>query len=497
MYMFEFGSIPAPTMWLLILLFISTLTILTLSMLVAYKSTKCAMETLTDKFKKIPMPMCIIDLYKNKIVDCNTLMSELFNKDNLKNMDVSLSGIFSDFNVYLDMKNQVKHSNPPIQSKIITIPNGGKLSTVIDVSYSQVRIGFKKYMLLLCNDKTSMVNYLKCLGIFSSIIDESPDGIIISKYNGLDSQPTISYVNDSITNITGYSRDELKGKPLSAMFNLNVDEPTLNKINSNIHSLIQTTLEYQYIKKNGEICWVITDIIPITNNNINKSLAKLDHINCIGESLKASDNIEIYITIHQKDITAPKKFEESSRVFIDRLQAMVKDQAKFDMCVIDSLTALLEYTNKDVAIQESLKTIGKCLGVDRAYVFSIYESGSKQYMKYSYEWVNVGVEPEIDNAMMNDVTFEEIEAYELYADLISNKITKIYTENVKSLAARHTLMMQNIKTAIVCPIYKENKLIGFIGFDDCTDSTRIWDVMVERSLRSLSKAIGNVMTYRS
>ncbi len=486
--MMVFENIPITMLWLLIL-FIFTSSIFTLFTIITYRITKCNIDSIIDKLKKLPIPICIINLSKNKIVDCNDLLYNIIGGGDLKNAEISTCRIFSKFEDYLQIKNISKHNGT--FSKTITININGK-PTILEIKFTQIRIGIKKYLLMSFIDKTEVVNYVKCLGVFSAIVNESPDGVMVLKYNGNNISPTISYINDSISKITGYSQDELIGKPLSAIFELNVDENILSKINENIHSLKPISIEYQYIKKNGEICWVTTDIIPITNQNIFESLSKLGYMECMCQSLKYSDNIEIYITIHQKDITESKKYEESSKTFIQKLQSMVKDQAKSDTAVISVLTDLLKYKDKTVAINEALKSIGLGLDVDRAYIFKIYNKDNKQYMKRIYEWTKSG-----DNSLINDVTFEGIKAYELYVNLISNKISKLYTEEIKDPVVKHTLLTQNIKTTIICPIFNESNLIGFVGLDDCINENRIWDTTIEKSLRSLCTALSNVLLLQN
>jgi len=489
-----FENIPLILIRLSIISFIILLIIFTIFVIIIYHNTKYIIDFTINRFKKLPIPICIINLSKNKIVDCNDLLYNIIGGGDLKNAEISTCRIFSKFEDYLQIKNISKHDGT--FSKTITININGK-PTILETKFTQIQIGFKKYLLMSFIDKTEEVNCDKCLGVFSAIVDESPDGVMVLKYNGNNISPTISYINDSISEITGYSRDELIGRPLNAIFELNVDENTLSKINENIHSLKPTSIEYQYIKKNGEICWVTTDIIPITNQNIFESLSKLEYMGYMCQSLNCSDDIEIYITIHQKDITKSKKYEESSKSFIQELQSMVKDQAKSNTAVILALTNLLKYKDKKVAINEALKSIGLGLDVDRAYIFKIYNKNNNQYIKRIYEWTKSGIKSEIDNSLINDVTFEKIKAYELYVNLISNKISKLYTEEIKDPVLKHTLLTQNIKTTIICPIFNESDLIGFIGLDDCINENRIWDTTIEKSLRSLCTALSNVLLLQN
>lgn len=487
-----FENLPIGTLWLLIVLFISTILVLSLSALMTYKNMKCAIEVLMDKLKKTPVPMCVINLSKNKIVDCNHLMSELLDRHDLKNCDVINSGIFEKFDDYLRMKTMSKIEYP--KTLLFKLKKNDK-DLIIEAKFNQFTIGFKKYMLVVFIDNTSIINYIRYLGIFSTIIDSTPDGIIISKYKNESEPPTITYVNDSIANVTGYSKEELINKPLTALFELNVNEETLNKINSNIHSLNKTSLEYQYVKKSGEVSWVYTDIIPINTVNVYDSLAKIDNLTYVCKELKNKcDEIEIYITIHQKDITTPKQYEESSKTYINKLQSTIKDQIKLNSAIIDGLNSLINDNNKSKAIDDILKNLGKTLDASRSYIFGIYDVNGKQYTKCLHEWTNTGIEPEIHNTLTTDITFEDVGAYQLYVNLISNKITKITIKDIQSKIFKHVIEDQNIKSLIICPIFDiNNKLVGFIGMDDCIDPDRIWDVSVDRALRGLSKGLGSVI----
>ena len=487
-----FENLPIGTLWLLIVLFISTILVLSLSVLMTYKNMKCAIEVLMDKLKKTPAPMCVINLSKNKIVDCNHLMSELLDRHDLKNCDVINSGIFEKFDDYLRMKTMSKIEYP--KTLLFKLKKNDK-DLIIEAKFNQFTIGFKKYMLVVFIDNTSIINYIRYLGIFSTIIDSTPDGIIISKYKNESEPPTITYVNDSIANVTGYSKEELINKPLTALFELNVNEETLNKINLNIHSLNKTSLEYQYVKKSGEVSWVYTDIIPINTVNVYDSLAKMDNLTYVCKELKNKcDEIEIYITIHQKDITTPKQYEESSKTYINKLQSTIKDQIKLNSTIIDGLNSLINDNDKSKAIDDILKNLGKTLDVSRSYIFGIYDINGKQYTKCLHEWTNIGIEPEIHNTLTTDVTFEDIGAYQLYVNLISNKITKITIKDIQRKIFKHVIEDQNIKSLIICPIFNiDNKLVGFIGMDDCIDPDRIWDVSVDRALRGLSKGLGSVI----
>lgn len=456
-----------------------------------YKSFDFFRQNLFKKLIKLNLPICIINTRNNNIEFYNENFLTLLEISELNNLNVSMINLFQNFEDYLFIKSRIKQNVcGHLETKIKA--NGKK----VDIAYSQTNIGFDQYIILLFNDFTDILNYVKCLGIFTAIVDNSPDGVVITKYVDHKNFPIINYVNNTISNITGYTKDELLNKPLDVMFNLNVDEETLQMIDKNIHSLKPTSLEYQYIKKTGEICWVQTDIIPVTNENIKTSLLSLNDMYCPMHE-KVYGEVELYITIHQKNITESKQYEESAKSLIEYLKETVREKDKINETTIKALSTLIKYDSKDDAINETLKILGTTLNIDRSYVFELKEIGNKQTIQYSYEWVNKdnGISEEINNQLLNNVTFEKLGAFELYINLISNKITKIYSNKNQNIML-NALVSQNIKSCVICPIFNESKLIGFIGLDECTDINRIWSSAIDTMLYGLADAIGKVLTNR-
>ena len=59
--------------------------------------------------------------------------------------------------------------------------------------------------------------------------------IIALKYDINSNQTLITYANDSICSITGYSKEEILHRPIESLFYMNVDENTLKQLIKSIH----------------------------------------------------------------------------------------------------------------------------------------------------------------------------------------------------------------------------------------------------------------------
>ena len=266
----------------------------------------------------------------NEILNINKLMLELLEyKEELPSNELSQLNIFSNFEDYLDLKSSC-NKNKNLIKKMITVNTFHHKEKIIEAQANYFVLGYKKYMGIIFNDKNDYFETIRYFGVFSSIVEESPDGVIISRYTNFSDVPTIMYTNKSLTNLTGYNCAELVGKPLFNLFHLNVDENTLVEIEKNIKLFKPTTIEYQYIKKNGEISWVESDIIPITNLNINNSIINVcqnkEYTTKIDGAINSFQNYnnEIYITIHQKNITKAQEYENSSKSYIEKIKKYYK-----------------------------------------------------------------------------------------------------------------------------------------------------------------------------
>ena len=113
------------------------------------------------------------------------------------------------------------------------------------------------------------------------------------------------------------------------------------------------------------------------------------------------------------------------------------------------------------SIINSLKELGEFVQVDRAYVFE-YDWKNK-VCNNTHEWCKDGISAEIDNSQNIPIKALDnlVEAHK--------KGDEVSIENVMNLPAnkglRQILESQGIKSVLTIPMMKNNKCIGFIGFD--------------------------------
>ncbi|MGM0640927.1 MAG: ATP-binding protein [Thermotogota bacterium] len=124
-------------------------------------------------------------------------------------------------------------------------------------------------------------------------------------------------------------------------------------------------------------------------------------------------------------------------------------------------------------INYSLGLLGEFTNVSRVYIFK--NDYKNKTTSNTFEWTNYKVSPEIQN--LQKIPLEEISEW---IDILSNK-GMIKSSNIKELPKniREYLEPQNIKSILVLPIYIEDELYGFIGFDDCENYKEWEDEKIE------------------
>ena len=483
---------------IILTLLILTMIYLLLSLI---KNYQCKYKIIIDKLLELPIPLCIINLSNNKIVNGNQPLKDIFNVDKIKNTDISMLNIFSKFETYLDIKNICKYSESKNHSRIISIDNNNnKLFFRVDFTY--ITIGYKKFMILTLINNTDMINYIKKLGVLTNVVDKSSEGIIVSRYEKeTDEYPKILYVNSTLKDITGYNVEEALNKPISALFETNIDENTLLQLKTNLRELKSTTLEYQYTKKNGQICWILSEIVPITKKNIFSSLLNLDDNRCL-DNLYENDisDIDIYITLYQKDITVMKDMGSVPKVYSEKLKSMTRCKESYADMIGNILKLYNEHfkyvpTNRDEVLNILTPMLGEALNSDRCYISGIYDKDGKKYIHNLSVWYkdeNMKNQLENNFKLMDNTTFEDICAYQTYSHMISNKIFKLNTKKIKVGGSLQVLEANGIKSSLRCPIYKDGNLIGMISADDFNDNNREWNHS-EKLIRVVADNINNII----
>lgn len=112
--------------------------------------------------------------------------------------------------------------------------------------------------------KETLNTNISLLNQYKEVVDKS---LIVSKS---DLKGNITYVNDAFVNISGYTREELVGKPHNVIRHIEMKRDVFKDLWKNIQNKLIWQGEVKNLRKDGSYYIVQTTIMPIldTNNNI-------------------------------------------------------------------------------------------------------------------------------------------------------------------------------------------------------------------------------------
>jgi len=141
--------------------------------------------------------------------------------------------------------------------------------------------------------------------------------------------------------------------------------------------------------------------------------------------------------------------------------------------------------NFKIQMNNILSLIGKYSNVSRTYIFINNEDNT--ITSNEFEWCNTGISPEIQS-------FQNRALAEIPSLLkIFQKEGKLFSTNIEDLPEDlyKVFISQNIKSLLVYPLYINNKMIGFVGYDECIVN-RNWTEEDLNILATISGIISNL-----
>lgn len=156
------------------------------------------------------------------------------------------------------------------------------------------------------------------------------------------------------------------------------------------------------------------------------------------------------------------------------------------------ITIFLEYKDWHKGIERVFDMVGNQVEVDRIYYWDIHLDpiSGDELTSQRFEWVKDGIEPMIDNPELQNLPIETAEDF--LAPLIVKKPFERIIRELPDSNLKEILQSQNILSILVLPIFIEDKLYGFIGFDDCTKE-RIWNTTEIDFLRSITSNLSSAI----
>jgi len=143
------------------------------------------------------------------------------------------------------------------------------------------------------------------------------------------------------------------------------------------------------------------------------------------------------------------------------------------------------------SIQQALERFGDATGVSRVYVFRSDDGGRR--VSQMFEWASDGVEPQIDNPMLQDVSSTDV-GMERWIEVLSAGEALHGPVAEMPGSERELLESQEIRSVAVVPIFVEDAFWGFLGFDDCAEARRWSDAELD-GLRAAAGLLGAAL-YR-
>ncbi|TVR22616.1 MAG: PAS domain S-box protein [Anaerolineaceae bacterium] len=177
------------------------------------------------------------------------------------------------------------------------------------------------------------------------------------------------------------------------------------------------------------------------------------------------------------DITERKRAEEQ----LKRRDAILQ-------AVAISYDKLFQVADWKQSIQEVLQTLGSKIGLSRTFIFRKKHEASEQglVVDMPYEWVAEGVQPDIDNPIMQNLPLSALAPR--WAEMVEKKqvisgLTRDFAEDERALLSDDVIYL------LIIPIFVQGQLWGAFGFDDCGDTHEWINVEIDL-LQSVADNIG-------
>lgn len=188
--------------------------------------------------------------------------------------------------------------------------------------------------------------------------------------------------------------------------------------------------------------------------------------------------IEGILTIN-KNITDIKRIEKELKRSYDFQDILIQIASVF-------INVPVEQSNE--AISKGLGMVGKHIQADRVYVFD-YDF-DKGITNNTHEYCNDDIEPMID--FLQNQPIEMIDAFWMEKHKLHESV---YIPDIEAMnhdsELYKVLSMQDIKSLLTIPLYDENHLYGFVGFDAVKDYAK-WTDDEQKLLKVLAELIVNL-----
>lgn len=179
---------------------------------------------------------------------------------------------------------------------------------------------------------------------------------------------------------------------------------------------------------------------------------------------------------------------------------MGKDKNLDTRALLVALTGIaskLHGGDGDEALYEVLSALGIAVGVDRTYLFDFAPAIEEGNLIASQraEWVEVGQSRQIANPALQDIDMADAGFADWNRKMIDGEVIATVVSELPSAQREFLGGMQGIVSIVFVPVYSRGRLVGAMGYDDCT-TERDWHDEEIEALRIAASIVG-VLCYPS
>lgn len=243
------------------------------------------------------------------------------------------------------------------------------------------------------------------------------------------------------------------------------DIKVLDIVNKDLRTFINTEEANICISNNTRVYEMKRELTTdewVMCKNGHKNLLKITRTPILDDN----NNVEMIVCMAE-DISQQRYLEEQKRLKEEILYLM-----------IEFTNELLTNTDYKNALYKGISKLGQATKVDRVYYWENHldKSDNKWYTSQKYEWTNDGVEPELDNPVMQNVPFEDV--WDFVDILSKSEHFNYHVRDIENDFTRDFLSAQDILSILVLPVIIEGNFIGFIGFDSTSHEKEWSDIEI-------------------
>ncbi|MCL5029248.1 MAG: response regulator [Bacteroidetes bacterium] len=290
---------------------------------------------------------------------------------------------------------------------------------------------------------------------FRKIWEDSLEGMRLTNEKGI-----VVMCNKAFANMIGKSKQEIEGNIFSSMYDVTLDERSLQAYKNNFHSGT-----FNQRDQKSAVLW-------------NK---KIIHFEMTNSFLETIEGKKLLLTIF-RDVTERKKNE-----------LLLSKKDKLLQGIAEATRALISNEDANIGFPAALKILGKAAEIDRVYIYKhkdVDETG-EMYVSLLYEWANEKIEEQILNPTLQKLSYSRFQSLNFYENFSNGKTLKFLINDLPEKEQK-VFIDDNIKSIILVPIMIDGGYWGFIGFDECK-SDRVWSDNEESLLITMASTLGAVI----